>query len=77
MNDSNGFFKMMCEDARNELASGEKGSWREVPPNVLMMACFGMLTNHLTHNITRPLWFFSGTVFVFAVGAFIHWVIGG
>ena len=67
---ANDFFNQMCKEALDELASGESGSWRDVSPNVLVMAAFGMLTNHLAHNITRPLWFFASSVFA-GVVAFI------
>lgn len=76
MNQSNSFFVKMCKDAMNELASGEKG-WREADTNTLLLACFGMLTNHLTSRIVKPLWFFAGTVFAAGVGYFIMQVLGG
>lgn len=66
---ANDFFIRMCREAQDELASGEK-SWREIESNTLLLACFGFLSNHLTHNITRPLWFFASSVFV-GVIAFI------
>ena len=55
------FFQQMMRDAINELASGQK-SWRDVEPNTLILACFGMLTNHLTSRVVKPLWFFAGSV---------------
>ena len=58
---ANGFFERMTKEAQDELASGEKG-WRDVDPNTLLLACFGMLTNHLTHKLCRPLWFFASSV---------------
>ena len=64
--ESNGIFQRMCKEAMEELASGEKG-WKEVESNTLLMACFGMLTNHMAHQITRPLWFAASTVFVVGV----------
>lgn len=57
----NDFFTRMCKEATEDLAGGEKG-WREAPTNTLLLACFGMLANHLTHKITKPLWFFAGSV---------------
>ena len=65
----NGFFKKMTQDAIDELAEGNI-SWREVSPNVLIMACFGMLTNHLSHKFLKPMWFFVG-----AVGTGVIWLI--
>ncbi|KKN70451.1 hypothetical protein LCGC14_0431460 [marine sediment metagenome] len=58
---SNDFFQRMTKEAMNELADGKK-SWKEVSPNVLIMAVFGMLTNHLTHKLTKPMWFFASVV---------------
>ena len=77
-NDMNGqvdFFQKMCKEAEDEVASGEKG-WRELAPNVLILACFAMLTNHLSHKLTRPLWFFAGTIFTGVVGYLIHLFLG-
>ena len=76
MNTNNGFFKRMCKEATEELASGTSGSWREVPPNVLIMACFGMLLNSLTHKLARPLWFFAGAVATGVIGYIIHLILG-
>ncbi len=59
---ANDFFARMCKEAQDEIASGEKG-WKEADTNTLLLACFGMLSNHLTHKITRPLWWFAGSVF--------------
>ncbi len=67
MGHGNDFFMQMCKEAEEEIASGKKG-WKEVDSNTLLLACFSMLSNHLTHSITRPLWFFSGTVFAGLVG---------
>lgn len=64
----NGFFEKMYKEALNELADGKDGTWREVSPNVLIMACMGMLANHLTHKITKPLWWFVGAVATGVVG---------
>ncbi len=58
---ANDFFDRMCKEAQDEIASGEKG-WKEADTNTLLLACFGLLTNHLTHNLTRPLWAFVATV---------------
>ena len=58
---ANDFFKNMCKEALDEISSGEKG-WKQADTNTLLLACFGLLTNHLTHKITRPLWFFASSV---------------
>ena len=58
---ANDFFDRMCKEAQDEIASGEKG-WKEADTNTLLLACFGLLTNHLTHKLARPLWFFAGSV---------------
>ncbi len=65
----NGMFDRMCGEAMNELADGDKG-WRDVSPNVLIMACFGHLFNHLVHKLLRPLWFFGG-----AAATGVIWII--
>lgn len=70
-----GFFKNMCREAMEELAAGKKG-WKEADTNTLLMACFGMLTNHLTHNLTRPLWFFAGSVAAGVIGYFVFQILG-
>ena len=71
----NGFFKKMCKEATEELASGETG-WKEAETNTLLLACFGMLTNHLTHNLARPLWFFAGAVATGVIGYIVHLILG-
>ncbi len=68
---SNGLFERMYKDALNELAEGKEGTWRQVSPNVLIMACMGMLANHLTHRITKPLW----ALFVIVASGLIWWAI--
>ncbi len=60
---ANDLFLRMCREAQDEIASGEKG-WREAATNTLLLACFGLLTNHLTHNLARPLWFFASSIFL-------------
>ena len=60
----NDFFNRMCKEAQDEIASGDKG-WKEADTNTLLLACFGLLTNHLSHKITelsKPLWVFAYTV---------------
>ncbi len=66
MHDDNGFFMKMCQEATDELARGL--SWKEAPPNTLILAAFGMLSNHLTSKIVKPLWFFAGSVFTGMIG---------
>ena len=73
---ANDFFDRMCKEAQDEIASGTKG-WKEVDTNTLLLACFGLLTNHLTHKITRPLWFFSGSVCAGVLAFLIDLVLGG
>jgi hypothetical protein len=73
--EENGLFEHMCKEAQNELASGEK-SWKEIDPNTLILACFGMLTNHLTHKLTKPLWFFASSVAAGVIGYLIKLVLG-
>lgn len=72
---SNDFFHRMTKEAMEELAGGDKG-WREVESNVLILACFGMLYNHLASKISRPLWFFAGSVLAGVVWFIIGKVIG-
>ena len=72
---NNGFFKKMCKEAMEELASGKKG-WREAHTNTLLLACFGMLTKHLTHKLARPLWFFAGAVATAVIGYLVHLILG-
>ena len=69
------FFMKMCREAMGELASGDK-TWKDIETNTLMLACLGMLTNHLTHKITRPLWFFASSVFVGVTGYIVHLIFG-
>ena len=76
----NGMFARMCREAADKLASGDKG-WKEVDTNTLLMACFHLLTNHLTHSITKPLWWAAGCVgsaaVIYVGKTFIDWVTGG
>ncbi|MCJ7808638.1 MAG: hypothetical protein MUP26_00105, partial [Desulfobulbaceae bacterium] len=44
----------------------------EMEVNTLLMACFHLLTNHLTHRIARPLWFASSAVVAAVVGYLIN-----
>ncbi len=70
-----GFFKKMCKEATDELASGERG-WKEAETNTLLLACFGMLINHLTHKLAQPLWFFAGAVATGVTGYIVHLILG-
>ncbi len=74
--EGNGFFQNMCKEAQDELASGKTG-WKDAHPNTLLLASFGMLTNHLTHNLARPLWFFSSAVAVGVIAFIIKSILGG
>ena len=67
----NGFFMRMCREAQDELASGEKG-WRNAESNTLIMACFGIALNHVTHKVIKPLWFFASSV---AIGVIVYIII--
>ena len=58
MNGNDGFFVRMCNEAQNELASGTK-SWKDAETNTLILACFGMLANHMTTRVVKPLWTFA------------------
>lgn len=73
----NGFFMKMCKDAQDELASGAAGTnWRDIDTNTLLMAAFGMLFNHMTSKIVRPLWFFAGSVATGIIGYLIKQFLG-
>jgi len=76
MNYSDDFFMRMCREAQEELASGEKG-WKEADTNTLLLACFGMLSNHLASRIVKPLWWFAGSVCAAVIGYIVHLVLGG
>lgn len=76
MNAHNDFFARMCKEATEELASGEKG-WKDADTNTLLLACFGMLYNHLASRIVKPLWFFAGSVFAGIVTYVIISILGG
>jgi hypothetical protein len=66
----------MCKEAQDEIASGEKG-WKEADTNTLLLACFGMLSNHLTHKLARPLWFFASSIAAGVVAYIIISVLTG
>jgi len=70
----NGLFQSMCNEAVEELSNGNKG-WREVDANILLMACFGMLSEHLTNRIAKPLWWFAGSVSAGVVGYIVKIII--
>ena len=63
-------FLRMAKEALEEMASGEKG-WREMDTNVLILACCGILFNHLSHKITKPLWVLGWAGVAVAVGYFV------
>ena len=71
----NDFFKRMCSEALDEMADG-KLSWRDQPTNTVLLACFGMLTNHLSGRIMKPLWLFAGSIFAGTVGFIVTRVLG-
>ena len=62
MANSDDFFMSMCKEAMQDLAAGKHGSWRDVPPNTLLMAGFGMLYNHMASKIVKPLYFLAFSV---------------
>ncbi len=72
----NDFFARMCKEAIDEIASGDEG-WRKAETNTLLLACFGLLTNHLTHKLARPLWWFAGAVSVGVITYIVSKVLGG
>ena len=72
----NGLFRRMTREAIDELASGEKG-WRETDINTLFLACFGMLYNHMTSAVVKPLWWFAGSVFAGVIAYIIIAIFGG
>ena len=71
---ANDFFQNMCKEALDEISSGEKG-WKQAEPNTLLLACFGLLTNYLTHKITRPLWFFASAVAAGVIAFIVNTVL--
>ncbi len=71
----NGLFEKMCKEAIEELARGGE-SWREMPPNVLILACFGMLGDRLSKKISRPLWLFSTATTALVITLIINVVMG-
>lgn len=75
MDGNDAFFKKMCREAAEEVANGKAG-WREMPTNVVVMACMGMLWNSIVHNISRPMWFFSSAIFVAVLGYLVHLFLG-
>lgn len=69
---ANDFLARMQKEAINELADGKK-SWKDVSPNVLIMAVSGLITNHLTHKLMRPMWAFVGVV----AAGILWWAVSG
>lgn len=76
MQNGNDFFLRMCREAQDELAHGGKG-WKEIETNTLILACFGMLSNHLAHKLAKPLWFFASCVASGILTYIIRSIIGG
>ena len=70
----NGLFQSMCNEAVEELSNGKKG-WREAETNTLLMACFGMLSEHLSTRISKPLWWFAGSVSAGVLGYIVKIII--
>lgn len=73
--EGNDLFFKMCREAGDELAKGKK-SWKTIDSNTLLLACFGMLINHLTHKLSRPLWFFATSVFAGVIGYLVKLFLG-
>lgn len=61
MNGHDVVFQTMMKEAMDELSCGKKG-WKELDSNTLIMACFGLLTQHLSQKLEKPIWIFSGSV---------------
>ena len=61
MTEANGILHRMQEEAIKELCNG-KTNWRECNPNTLVLACFGLFSQYLTDKLSKPLWFFAGSV---------------
>lgn len=76
MQETNGLFERMFREAQDELASGKFG-WKDAPVNTLIMACFGMLYNHLSRKLVKPMWLFSSSVFIAVVGYITHLCMAG
>ncbi len=73
MNNHDDFFMRMCKEAAAELAKGDI-SWKDCPPNTLIMAAFGMLSNHLANRVVKPLWFIAGSAITGTIGVLItYW----
>ena len=72
---ANDFFGRMCKEAQDEIAKGDV-SIKDTPTNTLLLACFGLLTNHLTHKLARPLWFFAGSVASGIIAYIIFTILG-
>lgn len=68
-------FDRMCKEAMETIAQGSQG-WKEMDTNTLILACFGMVTNHMTAKVVRPLWFFASTVFAGFIWYIVSTVFG-
>jgi len=64
----------MCDEAMEELTSGKK-TWRDVATNVLILASFGVMFNHLTHRIAKPLWWVAGSAVAAVIGFFVNMLL--
>jgi len=72
----NDFFMNMCNEAMDELASG-KETWREIGTNTLFLAAFGMLYNHLSKRLVKPLYIMATSVFTGLVVYIIMSIVRG
>ena len=75
MANGNDFFQKMCKEALDEMASGSHGTWRDMPSNILFLACFGMLFNHLYHRMIRPLQIVAGCAVTASLGYIISLIM--
>lgn len=73
---NNDFFLKVCREAMNEFAKGEI-SFKDAPTNTLLLACFGFLTNHLTHKLAKPLWWFAGAVSAGVITYIVSVILAG
>ena len=69
------FFENMTKEAMKELTAGDC-TWKEANHNVVILACFGMLYNHLGSKLVKPLWFFAGSVASGVIWYVVSSVIG-
>ena len=62
----NDFFDRMCHEAQDEIAHGDKG-WKQSDTNTLLLACFGMLNDNITRQVSKPVWALSGSLMAASV----------